>query len=86
MQNLGLGLFEDKSRGANKCDEDSEMTSSSDDLETADGLSDEDEDEDESDVEIMTSFVPIRPIRPLPRRVTTPRSNIVVINEERVLS
>ena len=82
MQNLGLGLFEDKSRGANKCDEDSEMTSSSDDLETADGLSDE----DESDVEIMTSFVPIRPIRPLPRRVTTPRSNIVVINEERVLS
>jgi len=83
MQNLGLGLFEDKSRGDNKCDEDSEMTSSSDDLETVDGLSDDD---DESDVEIMTSFVPIRPIKPLPRRVTTPRSNIVVISEERVLS
>jgi hypothetical protein len=82
MQNLGLGLFEDQSRGKNKCDEDFEMTSSSDDLETVDGLSDD----DESDVEIMTSFVPIRPIKPLPRRVTTPRSNIVVIREEKVLS
>ncbi len=81
MQNLGLGLFEDQSRGKNKCDEDSEMTSSSDDLETVDGLSD-----DESDVEIMTSFVPIRPIKPLPRRVTNPRPNIVVISEEKVLS
>jgi len=42
---------------------------------------DSDYDSDESSV-IITSFVPSRPVKPLPRRATNPRPQIIVLGEE----
>jgi hypothetical protein len=87
-QNLGLGLFEDRSKRKGTPDEDSEMSnlSSSSSTDTSDSsemayADDYDDSDEESDPEIITSFVPIRRIRPLPRRATNSRPNIVVVSE-----
>lgn len=81
-QNLGLGVFEDRSRP----NEDSEMsTSSSDDSSDS---SDKHGEEDDSDVDsdasslIITSFVPVRPIKPLPKRANK-RPEIIVLDEKK---
>ncbi|KAF9458690.1 hypothetical protein BDZ94DRAFT_1270012 [Collybia nuda] len=63
--NLGLGVFEDRANRQKYEDEDTEMSSSSESTELEDDSSDVDTD---SSSEIITSFHPIRPIKPLPRR------------------
>ncbi|KAH9481182.1 hypothetical protein JR316_0005702 [Psilocybe cubensis] len=87
--NLGLGVFEDRSHIANQGDEDSEMsTSSSSSSESSDKARDNDDDDDsdadsDESSEIITSFVPSRPIKPLPRRASTkPNPGIVVLDEQ----
>lgn len=86
FQNLGLGLFEDRSK-RNGADQDSEMSNSSSSSDTSDSsemITDADyydDSDEESDPEIITSFVPVRRIKPLPRRATNPRPNIVVVGE-----
>jgi hypothetical protein len=88
IQNLGLGLFEDRSKKKGTPDEDSEMemsnssTSSSDTSDSSEVIAadDDDDSDEESDPEIITSFVPVRRIKPLPRRATNPRPNIVVLS------
>lgn len=90
IQNLGLGVFEERSEKKGTTNEDSEMSNSSSSSDVSDSSeiipdADDDDDDDsdeESDAEIITSFVPIRRIRPLPRRATNPRPNIVVVSEE----
>ncbi|KAF9473807.1 hypothetical protein BDN70DRAFT_816710 [Pholiota conissans] len=88
--NLGLGVFEDRSKlqhASGNDDDDSEMSTSSDssDSDTNGRAQDEDEDSDadsDESSEIITSFVPSRPIKPLPRRSSNkPRPEIVVLNE-----
>lgn len=83
LQNLGLGLFEDRSHKNAQCNEGSEMSvsSSSDtsDISERDNDPDSDMDSDASS-EIITCFVPSRPIRPLPRRLNK-RPEIVVLGE-----
>ena len=89
IQNLGLGVFEDRSKKRETPNEDSEMSNSfsssssdaSDSSEMIQGVDNYDDSDEESDAEIITSFVPIRRIRPLPRRATNPRPNIVVVND-----
>jgi hypothetical protein len=79
-QNLGLGVFEDRANRSHE-DEDAEMSSSS----ASDSSESEDDDSDvdtDSSSEIITSFNPVRPIKPLPRRKsdrTCP--HIVVLGE-----
>ena len=84
LQNLGLGIFEDRSHKNAQCNEDSEMSvsSSSDtsDISERDNDPDSDIDSDASS-EIITCFVPSRPIKPLPRRFNRPRPEIVVLGE-----
>ncbi|KAF9037720.1 hypothetical protein BJ165DRAFT_571316 [Panaeolus papilionaceus] len=81
--NLGLGVFEDRSkRPANaEDDEDTEMSTSS-------KSSSEDEDDSDADsdssAEIITSFVPSpRPIRPLPRRASSKQTPQIVVLEDK---
>jgi hypothetical protein len=83
-QDLGLGVFEDRTHAKPQhatSDSDSGMskssTSSSDDTDT-----DSDTDSTSSD-EIITSFKPIRPIKPLPRRSLANRPGIVLLEEYR---
>ncbi|KAF8181265.1 hypothetical protein BJ912DRAFT_979897 [Pholiota molesta] len=95
--NLGLGVFEDRSQSQKNeagnegddddDDDDSEMSTSSDSSDSdinemaADEDDDSDADSDESS-EIITSFVPSRPIKPLPKRSSNrPPPEIVVLNE-----
>ncbi|KAF9533934.1 hypothetical protein CPB83DRAFT_831741 [Crepidotus variabilis] len=102
--NLGLGLFEDRSKRqhSSESEEDAEMsTSSSSESSLSSACTsdpeipfrrgtysyEDDNDSDESsDAEIITSFVPYRPIRPLPRRATDPKvtasPEIVVIGDK----
>jgi len=83
-------VFEERSEKKGTTNEDSEMSNSSSSSDVSDSSeiipdADDDDDDDsdeESDAEIITSFVPIRRIRPLPRRATNPRPNIVVVSEE----
>ncbi|KDR75971.1 hypothetical protein GALMADRAFT_247160 [Galerina marginata CBS 339.88] len=85
--NLGLGIFEDRSKKMGQKNEDSEMTtsssSSSESTETSDRAQEDDSDFDsDASSEIITSFVPSRPIRPLPRRaLNKPRPEIVVLGD-----
>jgi len=79
-QNLGLGVFEDRSRP----NEDSEMSTSSSSDDSSDssdkhGEDDSDLDSDASSL-IITSFVPVRPIKPLPKRANK-RPEIIVLDE-----
>lgn len=82
-QNLGLGVFEDRSRP----NEDSEMSTSSSSDDSSDS-SDKHGEEDDSDVDsdasslIITSFVPARPIKPLPKRANK-RPEIIVLDEKK---
>ncbi|PPQ72996.1 hypothetical protein CVT26_014512 [Gymnopilus dilepis] len=92
--NLGLGVFEDRARKMDQdqqsSSEDSEMSTSASDssasesgsrVRRADEEDDSDYDTDESS-EIITCFVPSRPIRPLPRRASNkPRPDIIVLEE-----
>ncbi|PPQ78594.1 hypothetical protein CVT24_002740 [Panaeolus cyanescens] len=81
--NLGLGVFEDRSkRSANTGDdEDTEMSTSSKSSSEEDDDSDADSD---SSAEIITSFVPSpRPIRPLPRRASSKQSPHIVVLEDK---
>jgi hypothetical protein len=83
LQNLGLGLFEDRSHKNTQCNDDCEMSisSSSDasDVSERDNDLNSDLDSDASS-EIITCFVPSRPIKPLPRRFNKPRPEIVVLD------
>lgn len=89
IQNLGLGLFEDRSKKKDARHEDLEMSnpsssSSSDASDSSDMIADADDYDDsdeESDAEIITSFIPVRRIKPLPRRATNPRPSIIVVSE-----
>ena len=79
-KNLGLGIYEDRSHN------DSEKMSISSSSDTTSDISERDNDPDsdmDSDAssEIITSFVPWRPIKPLPRRLNKPRPEIVVLGE-----
>ncbi|KAF9552298.1 hypothetical protein CPC08DRAFT_647094 [Agrocybe pediades] len=89
--NLGLGVFEDRSqRPAGQQDEDSEMSTSSSsessDSDKDDDNNDADDDSGDSDAssEIITSFVPSRPIKPLPRRASgKPAAPKIVVLDEK---
>ncbi|KIM40659.1 hypothetical protein M413DRAFT_446076 [Hebeloma cylindrosporum] len=82
--NLGLGVFEDRSHTT----EDSEMSTSSSSDDSSDS-SDKAQEEDDSDLDsdasslIITSFVPARPIKPLPKRANKPRPEIIVLDENK---
>ncbi|KAF8910536.1 hypothetical protein CPB84DRAFT_1812685 [Gymnopilus junonius] len=91
--NLGLGVFEDRS---NKMDheqqsssEDSEMSTSSSESSTSKSHKAQKEEEDEADYdsdessEIITCFVPSRPIRPLPRRALNKLHPGIVVLEDK---
>ncbi|KAF8150110.1 hypothetical protein B0H34DRAFT_666655 [Crassisporium funariophilum] len=80
--NLGLGVFEDRSHKHKERDEDSDMsTSSSSDTSDTGKENDADSDVDsDASSEIITSFVPSRPIKPLPRRGSNKRPDIVVLD------
>ncbi|PPQ92581.1 hypothetical protein CVT25_007273 [Psilocybe cyanescens] len=82
--NLGLGVFEDRSHPVNRENEDSEMSTSSSSSESSDKTRDEDSDADSDESsEIITSFIPSRPIKPLPKRASNkPRPGIVVLDEQ----
>jgi len=83
-QNLGLGVFEDRPRPS---EEDSEMSTSSSSEDSSDS-SDKPHEEDDSDADsdasslIITSFVPARPIKPLPKRANK-RPEIIVLDEKK---
>lgn len=83
-QNLGLGVFEGQSRP----NEDSEMSTSSSSDDTSDDSDKPREEEDDSDLDsdasslIITSFVPVRPIKPLPKRANK-RPEIIVLDDEK---
>ncbi|KAF5327143.1 hypothetical protein D9619_004090 [Psilocybe cf. subviscida] len=82
--NLGLGVFEDKSARQAQQSEDSEMSTSSDESDSSDNKARDDEDssdfESDASSEIITSFVPSRPIKPLPRRAST-QPKIVMLDD-----
>jgi hypothetical protein len=84
-QDLGLGVFEDRSyANSNKAQH---ATSDSDSAKSSaftseDTDSDLDTDSTSSD-EIITAFKPIRPIKPLPRRSLAKRPGIVLLGEQR---
>ncbi|KAF8972147.1 hypothetical protein BDZ97DRAFT_1752749 [Flammula alnicola] len=82
--NLGLGVFEDRSARQDQKTEDSEMsTSSSESSSTSDKAQDDDSDLDsDDDSEIITSFVPSRPIKPLPRRASKKQTPQIVVLDE----
>ena len=58
----------------------SSSSDSTSDISERDNDPDSDMDSDASS-EIITSFVPWRPIKPLPRRLNKPRPEIVVLGE-----
>lgn len=58
-------------------------SSSSSSSDASDGSEMIESEDSDSEPEIITSFVPIRRIKPLPRRVTNPRPKIVVIGEDK---
>ncbi|KAF8875160.1 hypothetical protein BD779DRAFT_1564154 [Infundibulicybe gibba] len=78
--NLGLGVFEDRAHSAAPNSQDTEMSTSSSDTSESDSESDSDVDTDASS-EIITSFLPSRPIKPLPRRFSR-RPQIIVLDEQ----
>ncbi|KAF5352606.1 hypothetical protein D9756_006315 [Leucocoprinus leucothites] len=81
QMNLGLGVFEDRSKKA-RDDHDTEMSSTSSSSSSEEVDQDSDIDSDASS-EIITSFVPVRPIKPLPRRsLNRARPQIVVLEEK----
>jgi hypothetical protein len=83
--NLGLGVFEDRSRPNQG--QDSEMPTSSSSDNSSDS-SDKPREADDSDVDsdassiIITSFVPARPIKPLPKRAHKQRPEIIVLDKK----
>jgi len=79
--NLGLGVFEDRTNIKGQEIQDADMSSSST-SESSESEEDSDVDTDSSS-EIITSFNPIRPIRPLPRRkADKTHPHIVVLGEQ----
>ncbi|KAF9443765.1 hypothetical protein P691DRAFT_737425 [Macrolepiota fuliginosa MF-IS2] len=81
QMNLGLGVFEDRSRKTQE-DHDTEMSSTS--SSSSEGLNQDGSDVDsDASSEIITSFVPVRPIKPLPRRsLNRARPQITVLEEK----
>ncbi|KXN86805.1 hypothetical protein AN958_09601 [Leucoagaricus sp. SymC.cos] len=81
QMDLGLGVFEDKSK-KDQDDHDTEMSSTSSSSSSEEVEHDSDIDSDASS-EIITSFVPVRPIKPLPRRsLNRPRPQITVLERK----
>ncbi|KAF7783858.1 hypothetical protein Agabi119p4_23 [Agaricus bisporus var. burnettii] len=85
QMNLGLGVFEDRSKKSHDAQDteaqDTEMSSASSSLSSEDADNDSDLDSDASS-EIITSFVPERIIRPLPRRpLNKTRSSVAILPE-----
>ena len=85
IQNLGLGVFEDRSNRTQD-NHDTVMSSASSSSASSSSSEEVDQDSDiDSDAssEIITSFVPVRPIKPLPRRsLNRTRPQIVVLEEK----
>jgi hypothetical protein len=82
-QDLGLGVFEDRSHLNNTRNATSDSdsgTSKSSVSASEDTDTDSDTDSTSSD-EIITAFKPIRPIKPLPRRKLANRPDIVLLGE-----
>jgi len=83
--NLGLGVFETRTKDAAMSSSftSSSFTSSSSGFSDSSSDSDASDDYDsDSDVEIITSFNPIRPTKPLPRRSwPCHRPQIVVLSQ-----
>ncbi|KAG6886672.1 hypothetical protein C0992_002870 [Termitomyces sp. T32_za158] len=87
--NLGLGLFDvaGSTSPFNVNGSDTPMLPSASSDSSTTGSSSDDWDSDESsDVEIVTSFKPVRPVKPLPRRAMSQtqvplRPSIVVLGE-----
>jgi hypothetical protein len=93
QMNLGLGVFEDRSAtgvhgddgegGSHNSDSETSSSSSSSDSTDSDDIEDDSQgDTDSDEMEIITSTVLSRPIRPLPKRSAKP--NIVVLSEHNV--
>ncbi|KAJ3507752.1 hypothetical protein NLJ89_g6128 [Agrocybe chaxingu] len=82
--NLGLGLFEDRSGRREHPNEDTEMSTSSTSSSESSGKGQEDDSDFDSDAssEIITCFVPSRPIKPLPRRALNKRPEIIVLDQK----
>ncbi|KAJ3574447.1 hypothetical protein NP233_g1763 [Leucocoprinus birnbaumii] len=82
QMNLGLGVFEDRSKKAQD-DHDAEMSSSSSSLSSSEEVDQDSDIDSDASSEIITSFVPVRPIKPLPRRsLNRARPQIVVLEEK----
>ncbi|KII92996.1 hypothetical protein PLICRDRAFT_35161 [Plicaturopsis crispa FD-325 SS-3] len=73
--NLGLGVFEERSKSQDSISSSDESSSS--DTSESDSSESEDDDSDDS-ADIISSVFPDRPIRPLPKRT---RPNIQVLHE-----
>ncbi|KJA16415.1 hypothetical protein HYPSUDRAFT_147737 [Hypholoma sublateritium FD-334 SS-4] len=83
--NLGLGLFEDRSAPKADAAGTSEMStssSSSDSDDNEQAQNDSSDDDSDKSSEIITSFVPSRPVKPLPKRACNKGPpEIVVLHE-----
>ncbi|KAL9716752.1 hypothetical protein Ac2012v2_001204 [Leucoagaricus gongylophorus] len=85
QMNLGLGVFEDRSNRTQD-NHDTVMSSASSSSTSSSSSEEVDQDSDiDSDAssEIITSFVPVRPIKPLPRRSLNRTCPQIVVLEEK---
>ncbi|KAF8661436.1 hypothetical protein AX16_001354 [Volvariella volvacea WC 439] len=89
MKNLGLGIFEDRSKRSEEDDENDDETSDSSSLQSSDdestsseeNSSGDEESAEESEVDMVA--MPPRPIKPLPKRkVKSSRPSIVTLDEQ----